>query len=447
MARFIGGRFYAGRWSSGCVTLLVIAGLAVTGLQNRSDILVIASADAAPISQTDLEFRASLGLNAGKETVAALVAQYGEDPALQRYGLTLSPAEQADIDGRVSRMPRSAALFEELSASFPESYGGGYTDQARGGVIVISFVGSEPSSLQDRIDAVGLADRVEVGRADFSQRILDATFTRASVVAAEVNLGPVPVVTGVSVDTVGNRVELAVHDSGDLKDPRLADLVGRPEVKARVDAASGDGDETPPRGGDGLDNNLGPACSVAFSGNQLYLGPVVITAGHCPNTDYVHMDPNFHWHGLPYAFEGWGGSADAQAHYPSGGANGFINCNFSGCVRAVGTTATSGGNYDHVGDFICIAGRYNRDCGLLLRRNATVTTSGITISNLRCATYSSSGGDSGAAIWGPNLDYTVAAVGVHKGVFATTCGNPNGKAYSFIGNVMNNLGITGLYYG
>ena len=86
MARFIRGRFYAGRWSSGCVTLLVIAGLAVTGLQNRSDIIVIASADAAPISQTDLEFRASLGLNAGKETVAALVAQYGEDPALKGTG-------------------------------------------------------------------------------------------------------------------------------------------------------------------------------------------------------------------------------------------------------------------------------------------------------------------------------------------------------------------------
>jgi hypothetical protein len=334
----------------------------------------------------------------------------------------LSPEETQDFEGRLENVGRVGALFTQLRATFQRQFGGGYTDQARGGIVVLQIVGDEPA---------GFAEAVESADLLFGYELVSATTPEVDLVEGYSRLmqswddlrgqGPLD---SARIDTYTNSLWIGLKPYSLA--PDFEQAVRRtvaPAIDVRFVPSGEEILQNAPYGGDGATmyppGEPASSCSWGFTLNN----GRVLTAGHCRSLEAVHQDPpTFHWHGLPFAVEYWpnGGTTDAQTHSPNGAVAARVWDGWNGHYRRVIARSSLLNWWDNVGDPVCVSARTSRNCGFISARGVSTTYAGKTTHDMRCAFYGYTyPGDSGGAVWGPHPDgVTTTAVGLHRGIGA-----------------------------
>jgi hypothetical protein len=250
------------------------------------------------------------------------------------------------------------------------------------------------------------------------------------VVSSKISFAENRVVVG-GVDPEDAR---AVLDQRALGDERLTRVAFAPDIEVEESVA---------RGGHAIDE-----CSLGAHAFRVGFGtifPFAVTAGHCDDS-LQHRTDGFPWGtahapGMTTVQQHNSGSVDGQIMgwdafpwEPTSSVEGWTVGDFT-----LNSVQSFGGTYDQEGAWVCHAGSRTRgvnNCGVI---DSTSFTCG-SHTNLRSVSYQSTGGDSGATVYGfVYLSHLVPLVGIHEG----HCGG--WRRYSFIRNVDAFLGVDGWY--
>lgn len=94
------------------------------------------SGDVESLVVMSATFRREFGLRADD----AWVREVAADPAARwNYGVPLTAAEEAELDGRSAHVNELAPVLEAYGALHPDEFAGMYVDQERGGLLVVLF--------------------------------------------------------------------------------------------------------------------------------------------------------------------------------------------------------------------------------------------------------------------------------------------------------------------
>jgi streptogrisin C len=334
------------------------------------------------------------------------------------------PIEEAEA--RVGRQEASAALADAARATFGTRFGGAYLDQARGGVLVVGFVGPVATEELGRLtDRYGLRGHTVGASVAHSQDQLEAAIASLSAGLADANQGArVPLQVALRLDL--NAVELSqpmTVPATERQQRFLADAVARFGpllVHVRSDAAPDvaactyPNCDSPLRGGVNIHG-----CTAGFmTQSKVDTKKYVLTAGHCVNgggTKHTHLAD------LTEVDIG-------PVHNFTFGAGGDM-----GIIRIVDTgywdpkpwvyvTASNGGypttknesytiegtGYSSalIGKYLCKTGKTSSTtCGKVEAIGVTVNYPGVTVHNLGRANIHICKGDSGGPLYVKHIAY------------------------------------------
>ena len=156
-----------------------------------------------------IRFRTEFGLRADLEYVLAVAADPRAD---MDFGVPLLPEEIAEIERRGADAHRIVPIVQEYVAGVPNEFGGIYIDQANGGRVTVLFtdhLAEHDLALRERLFGVG---PVVVRQVRFAEAELVALMERISVDDAWFETIDAKL-TGVSLDTIGNRVDVEISST------------------------------------------------------------------------------------------------------------------------------------------------------------------------------------------------------------------------------------------
>lgn len=372
-----------------------------------------------------MAFRAAFGLATDVNTVRAIVADAGADRTA--FGVALTRDEVAALEARLAVQAklddlRAYGLRDDQKAT----WGGGYIDQANGGVLYLGFT-DDPARHANDISQLAPDDiDIRTRQVAHSEVQLDELIAQVGSDLSRFDRLGVRL-TSVGKDLVNNRVEIAITPltddaAGALRAAfgadRVAVIQGRP---AQLTACSSrDNCIGPPLRG-GISTTYG--CTVGFMifEDARYRW---LTAGHCTyqNTNWYHS-PNFYsigttrdhsWYDLSQADAGSVGNISAA--YMS-------NRVYYTASSWFGMYSAQGYNGDWEGQAICQSGRRSGyQCGTITDTNITVPycddngQNCVRMTQQRQANYFIQVGDSGAPVI--NRNNTNQAIGVQSGMDA-----------------------------
>ena len=191
-------------------TLLIVAcgSTATPSPSTESPASPIASVDPGfeTLVAAAIEFRREFGLRSDAAYVRAVAA----DPAaVTSYGVPLTVAEQADLDGRAATLAELAPILQAYGDEHRDEFAGLYVDQDAGGRLVMMFT----SDLPEHAAALSLLVRpnapLDVIAAPRAEADLEALMNQITSDEARLRqLGVVVLRT--SLDTEASRVEIGV---------------------------------------------------------------------------------------------------------------------------------------------------------------------------------------------------------------------------------------------
>jgi hypothetical protein len=245
-----------------------------------------------------IAFRDAFGLNSDPTYVQSVVADPANDPAVDQYGVPLTPAEVADLDHRVD-VQAEIDTIDAYGDAHPDSYAGVYVDQLHGGLIYVGFTANA--------DANFAAVKAQFAYPDMLRQFpttpahtyaeLQALDQRVQTDVANGTLAADGVVSaGINEET--NKVEAeslapTAAAAADLQ-ARYGDAVTLVQRDQGGPADSAITHHIPPNiGGLEIDNSRNGACTSGFgaykrstSNGKTSRRYFDVTAGHC--TDRYH---------------------------------------------------------------------------------------------------------------------------------------------------------------
>jgi hypothetical protein len=373
------------------------------------------------------------GLRADRDFVGSLVG-----PESEFAGVPLTVDEEREM-ARRQRVQLGLGPLKDLLWSTP-TFGGLYIDQAGGGILDVALTAVPEGGL---IAAIGAAAPDEAAVrfrvVANTQQELDAVHQAVEDLAHEDSdtsrgIGAIRTDIRKNVVTVEVRATDRTRIEPELVQ-RFGDRVSVADPNAFVnDVCSNRSSCTPYRAGIQIYRS-GASCTSAFLAKKNGVATYyMLTAGHCGvlNTAWFH-DENQVGIVQARAYVN-NGNADAEAISRAGttGHKNWIYVTDGEMARTV--TARQGHNADAAGENVCQSGITSGFfCGIIWDTDVDNVDDGTIVqNNLREATYTSAGGDSGAPVF-----YGHLAKGVNKGHFA------NGHAaYTQLWEVENALGVT-----
>ncbi|GGA93193.1 hypothetical protein [Ornithinibacillus halotolerans] len=159
-------------------------------------------------------------------------------------------------------------------------------------------------------------------------------------------------------------------------------------------------------------------CTGAFSAKDSLNRKYYITAGHCGN-DYQHFDQGGSYIGYLF-FRKYGGKGGDGGAIRLGSTIG-TSTSMYGVNRKLWAVSTPHNFFaDNWGDVVCKTGAYTGiTCGQIVNTSYTFYINGSRFEDMRLATYSQTGGDSGSLVY-ENFGNDYAVIhGINKGVNGT----------------------------
>lgn len=371
----------------------------------------------APSYEQQRKLRRSLALDSSDAAIREAEAyRDGDMPA--RYGLALTPSEEAEMDRR-QHVIESTYSVRELVHEQPDRYGDVWIDHSRNGLAVIQIApGGSEAELESRMKQAGAPDatyeivRVKRATAELLQVSSDFLKMEAPRLSQEgynvVSVGPFVQENAVSV----GMEELSPGQERELEE-RYSDLDFFPEGPALDD------DSQASSGGQwksALHIQGGGLCTAGFTVANNYGNRYMVTAGHCGAGPWSHaggpgysITNNFHYN-LSFA--------DAQIiDIPEG-----LGSNVAVLTSSAGASIIGVKGYDAVGDIVCMTGAHPTpwNCGTISAVGRSHTVNGVTTQAMSDADYPAGSGDSGALVMTPLSSpvagtYNTTIAGIHKG--------------------------------
>jgi hypothetical protein len=172
-------------------------------------------------------FRTEVGLRADRAWVIAVAA----DPraSADAYGVSLLPAEVAELDARASIADAVAPVICVYAAEHAATYAGLFIDHAAAGRVVALFTGDPEPHRAALLRLLRPGAAWEVRTADLSLAVLEALERRLQAARAESEAMGIRL-TSVSVDVVTNRVLVGIASEDPEAPVILAELVTAGEM-------------------------------------------------------------------------------------------------------------------------------------------------------------------------------------------------------------------------
>lgn len=371
-----------------------------------------------PSVADQMKYRAELGLPASKEVVTDLNAQWssGDLPDATAEGSVFTASEESELDAREAAAHDIAkAARSYFTGSLAGALGGIYIDHATGKTVVL-LTGDAAANLAALRARVANPDRLVGKSARFSladmERVGDTVTARGGAFG----------VTATSVDERANLLDVSLaKDTASaragvlaLVSPSEAAMIRFGESGAAQTLGVAGSNSPPVKGGQGVNvygtNGLVGGCTsafVAYLRTRTDIGVYVTTyyalsAGHCditPNATYTQADL--------YVY----GQSDKKAYTTGGSADGvrIPLQNQLDWSQYVAITATNDrliyqrqlASADVVGERTCMSGAVSggEKCGTIMTKTFQGTNNqGITIKNMRIATFDAIPGDSGGSV-------------------------------------------------
>lgn len=392
-----------------------------------------------------IAFRESVGLRSDRPWVQTLVASSARS---QRFGVALTPAEEADLDSRIDMQDRLDPLARALDAE--PDFGGMYVDQKAGGVVTVSFTvsNSRLRSLVNRLAPSGA--RILIRTVTYSKASLGQLMGRVSD-EARGWLGQGITISGVEIDDAANRVRILVAGLTDSATQLLEAKYG-PEVEVAEGAlptpASCTGPTncgSPIKGGIVISANVG--CSAGYWGH-VGATKYLVTAGHCiwDNAGGSNWTHNGTYVGVNGAYSFSNGATTDSGLIAATTETGPYNQYLEYLPGATTIGTFNGYRYSSAmsGNIVCLAGAVNDPShpGIYWRCDATVGSSdadlpypGLTIHHTARLNIPGPQGDSGTTVVDPN--------GILYGVFDATTATDSW--FSPADRIQTVLGVTPCY--
>lgn len=415
---------------------------------------------------------AALAASAGPSAAVALASPppTSDDPAAaqlaQDYNLSYSEAER-----RVTRQDQIASVAAALSSQVPDKFGGLWTDQQNGGVIVIYATASDPR-FDRAIHNAGLDGQVVYRGGTHARSQLSAAYSYLASRVASVESTDSPV--SVSDDEKNNVVtfnnspgkQLTPQQQALYDDARnqYGDVVARAEVPAGQTGGScaWPSCDPPLRGGLWINPNAYDGSVYCTSGlnviSQSNSAYYLLTAGHCMNdgaTWYEKFQSDLIWHKIGSRWNSYFGSTGDAAivtvdNVSGWSPQGIVYVRASSGAYPTTENPTYSIKYTgtaNVGDYVCHTGAtIGTRCGQVQVAQTSETLDGTSVGNLAQVGYTSCRGDSGGPTYRANTAYGIfvgltsdAGVVVGPNGAAQTCGYTSW--YSLIGPIMSNLHV------
>jgi hypothetical protein len=397
--------------------------------------------------------RAHLGLPADRGTVERLLS--GADASVrwfpELFSLPLLPHEVAVAVGRQQLQDRATEIGHSARRALGDAYGGSWIEpggpDGSGRFVVATADPAVPLPADVTADP---AVAVVTVRYPLARLVAEIDGIERVLAAAGVDSG------GIAVDERANELVVYVADvAAAARDPRLADVVSRPDV--RLETGGGIADQVDKddaliylvvEGGQAIGPTSSPTCTSGYAVDGAY-GPFILTAGHCG-----YVGQGWRQGGLvlgDVAADNQGGNFDGMLISTFGTRNnrGRLHITSADYYEPVGFVTPG----DEIGFIVCNTGfgstgmsgdlgPYTR-CGDISSR--TLDPGPAYNAVFRVADYRSLGGDSGAAIY-RNTIYGISGEGVHKACFTTSTGacvsNPYRAIYSYLPYIRDHWGLT-----
>jgi streptogrisin C len=352
------------------------------------------------------------------------------------------PIEEAAA--RIDRQAASAALADSARTAFGSRFGGAYLDQARGGVLVVGFVGSVPSDELGRLaERHGLRGKIVGTTVAHSQDRLEAAVASLSTGLTEANRhAEVPLQVALRLDL--NAVELSQPATARLTDgqrrfivdasARFGSLLAheRADSAPQVAACNFPNCDSPLRGGVNIHG-----CTAGFiTQSKVDTKKYVLTAGHCvddggtkhthlANLDEVDIGPVHNYTFGPGGDMGIIRILDTGYWDPKAWV--YVTASNGGYPTTKNESYTiSGTGYSSalIGEYLCKTGKTSgTTCGKVEAIGVTVnySASGVTVHGLGRAKIHTCKGDSGGPLYVQHIAYgLVSGITLYPG--DTQCG-------------------------
>lgn len=397
--------------------------------------------------------RARLGLPADRGTVERLLG--GADPSArwfpELFSLPLLPHEVAVAVGRQQLQDRGTEIDRAARTALGDAYGGSWVEPGGpdgAGRIVVAT--ADPSVPLPADLAADPAVEVVAVRYPLARLVAEIDGIERALAAAGVDSG------GIAVDERANELVVYVADvAAAAGDPRLADVVSRPDVRLATGAGIAhevDKDDAliylVVEGGQAIGPSSSPTCTSGYAVDGAY-GPFILTAGHCGFVGQAWRQGGIALGEV--AADNQGGNFDGMLISTFGTRNnrGRLHITSADYYEPVGFVTPG----DQVGFIVCNTGfastgmsgnlgPYTR-CGGITSRTFDLGLGYNAV--FRVADYRSVGGDSGAAIY-RNTIYGISGEGIHTGCIATSTGvcasNPYQAVYSYLPLIRDHWGLT-----
>lgn len=405
---------------------LALTLVATLPLSGRS---TVAGADLAE----GVRFRSEMGFRTDLDFVTAVALDIRSS---WKYGVALTPSEEAEIDRRLEIEAQTGPLSRHLK-SVP-TYAGGYTDQASGHVFVIGFT-DDPAKHEGAIQPL-----LPIGA---KYRLRQVPHTLAELMALQERitgdrdeLATVGIsVTAIIVDEIHNQVEVGVAN---LRDQDVSSLTERYGKGILSVFGSGGGIPSactnrshcygpPLRAGINVDQT---GCSLGFVVVQSGVRRI-LTAGHVPcgsaTGTLTHDGVGF---GTVRTRSWFGGDAWETADAATIGN--LTAAQDDNLVYRTSTTTNAVGvaqsfDSETYSNIVCLSGRTKEAvrCGTRVTTNATICFSEGCLREQREATFELYIGDSGGAVY----DGGSIAIGIQS-----SCIDRNGNGICDEGNTVDN---------
>lgn len=457
-------RVFKSRVGSRGVTALaalsvVVATVAVGGPASAShDKTNDPSKAGLPSVAAQMSYRAELGLPASEAVVTDLNARWaaGNLPDATAEGSVFTAQEQAELDAQETAAHDIAKVARSyFTGSLADAFGGVYIDHTTGKTVVL-LTGDANASLAALRARVAHPERLTAVNARFAladlERVGDTIMSNGSAFK----------VTSTSVDERANLLDVGLDKNTAAARAGVLDLI-RPNEAAMVRFSEAPVAQTlgvdalnapPVKGGQrvymyGTNGTSGGCTSafVAYTRTRTDIGIYIntyyaLSAGHCDlttNTTYTQSDL--------YVY----GQSDRRAYSSGGSADGvrIPLANQNDYSQLVAITATNdryiyyrqAASADVVGERTCMSGATTggERCGTIMTRTVTATNDqGITLHNIRIATFDAIPGDSGGSV----LDGSTA-----KGIVScrVTYSGASRMCYTHIQYDLQGLGVTDVY--
>lgn len=372
------------------------------------------NSDKSELLEQSLKFRSEMGLNYDRGYVNDLIDKK-RLPISNKYGVVLSPSEETDLNNRLlfqeKNTPRIAQYIKENLKD--ENFGAWYIDQKNGGKYKIGLKKiNNIASHKDNLNKLLDSEAVEFYEVKYTEKELEELHNRIFSSIDELKKNSNISIDLIVTNVITEKVEIYVSPFNDNVVTALNAIYGGDMLDISESTGNHDDSRTathdPLQGGIEIYSyDANSTCSTAFNatqGNAKY----VVTAGHCGSVGNAFYQGS---NSIGLMAKKYQGDETDAALIGTNVNLGYSSKVYTGSSYGGTLTSWQDSSDDVVGESVCVSGyKTGVSCGTIQSRSASGTVGGISYSNLRSASYTSEGGDSGGTVY-----YNGVLKGVHKG--------------------------------